>query len=553
MDTALCSGAEVSMSELRLVWHISIGVVAFTACACSSSRVEPTASTDSGAPTNGDSSSPVADSARRSDADAAPPMTGDSAPPADDDAGIVSFHVIDPVPNHLRNPAGRTPLLRTYMSSMSNDGSVLIGGSQLFDAPDGSIVGEGSESFRWTATSGTVGLGFLPECDRHDPFVSRSEPSAMSSDGSVLLGSCIAMEGDVQTSPLFRWTQPSGLVRIDGPPGLPMARWSAISADGSVAIGAADSWPLDPTRRSQAFRWTQTKGAVALGTLPGADSSDPYGGMTPDGATVVGISGDDIFRWTEATGMVALPRPSGFERCVPTLGRANVDPTLISGRCTDATSSQYFLWMGTSAPKAVTLPPGGVAEGEPAVALGGTVVFGTFRDATDRTRGFRWTPTSGATDLGFDGYEACSVSPGVYVGRSASENGKVLMGNCGTELDGGTIARKAFRWTEGSGIVALAPLPGDDGTMSDSLSADGSVITGVSVDSRDPVSPRMVGVSWDAGGKPTSLNDRLTSLGIDLQGFKIVFVFVSPTDRHLFFGTGTTREGEMRAWVARLP
>jgi uncharacterized membrane protein len=475
----------------------------------------------------------------------------DSGPSVHDASGAAFFRVIAPVPNQLQPPGGHTPLRRTYFQALTDDGSVVLGGSEMFDAPDGSIVGEGTEAFRWTAEGGTVGLGFLPECDRKDPFLSQAQASAMNSDGSILLGSCTATAEAMQTNPLFRWTQASGLARIDGPPGLSIARWSALSSDGSVGVGIAQPGPVDGTLPSQTFRWTQATGAIGLGTLPGADESDPYGGVTRDGKSIVGHSGNDIFRWTEATGMVALPRPTGFDQCMPALARGDIDAALVVGRCSNATTSQYFVWIGSAAPKQVSLPPGAIAADDPGVALGGDLVYGTLSYSGDKRRGFRWTEATGSIELGFDGYESCGVAGRPYLAGTTSADGKVLIGDCGSLLDGGAIARKAFRWTESSGIAPLAPLPGYDGTMSRSLSADGSIITGQSTNSTDPAD--MVGVVWDRAGTPTSFIDLLTSSGIDAQGFKTIEVIVSPTDSHLFYGLGTTPGRELRAWIARLP
>ncbi len=275
--------------------------------------------------------------------------------------------------------------------------------------------------------------------------------------------------------------------------------------------------------------------------------------MTADGKTIVGLSGHEIFRWTEATGMVALPTPAGFDHCEPVLRHGYVDVALVAGRCESATDSQFFLWTGISAPKAVALPPGALADGDPGVLADGTVVVGTFRDAVQKTRGFRWTEATGPIELSLDGYGGCSVTSGVDLGRSASANGKVVIGDCGRLLDGGAVARTAFRWTEASSIAPFSPLPGDDGTLSTSVSEDGTVITGASIHTPDPTHVVTVGVLWDESGKPTSMVEHLTTSGLDLHGFQITVVMVSRVDKHLFSGTGTTSDGQLRSWIARLP
>ncbi len=465
------------------------------------------------------------------------------------DSGAPTFRALDPVPNQEQKRNADAALrLRVLIHSVSSGGSAVSGESIVYQVPaDAGSYQSGSEAFHWTAQMGTVGLGFLPECDRHDPLLSSSEASAMSSDGLVVLGSCTAMTG----SPLFRWTRASGIVLVDPPAGLPDARWTAISSDGAVALGIASSAISNPTQSSRPFRWTPATGAVALSALAGNNFSDARGGMTSDGKVIVGTSGGVIYRWTEATGMVALPKPTGYDRCNPSR-RTAAAGMIIAGRCTNGTANgdQYFRWMGTSAPSKLSLPTGAVAIDDPAISDDGAIIFGGWRDANHHLRGFRWTESTGTVDIGLPDYTSCTVQDWPHA--TASSDAKVVIGSCSTLLDGGTLKRMAFRWMEGSGTFCLPPLAGDVGTTADSVSADGAILAGQSLSS-DPNKPTYAAVIWDASGKAISIADMLTSFGIDLQGLKLESASISPTDSHVVWGHGTNADGERRGWIARLP
>ncbi len=315
-----------------------------------------------------------------------------------------------------------------------------------------------------------------------------------------------------------------------------------------MAIGNAFPAADDVILLPQAFRWTPTTGAVGLGTLPGAPSSDSTGGMTPDGKIIIGQSGDrdmsvrDIYRWTEATGMVILPKPPGYERC---------SPAYQQGHTATPGSGQFFRWTGVSAPIGVPLPAGGVGEDE-SMTDDGAAIYGTWGNTNGTTGAFRWTESTGSVDISLPGYTNCTVRP--VSGRNASADASVVIGQCTTPLDGGADEWGAFRWTQATGAVPLLPLPGNDGTRSESISADGAIIVGRSLSpSANPLIPNTTAVVWDANGKATSVADLLTSLGADLQGFELFSVTVSVTDARLITGLGKNAAGDLRGWFARLP
>ncbi len=191
---------------------------------------------------------------------------------------------------------------------------------------DGStVVGGGSEAWRWTAESGVVGWG-------------SGEAVAVSADGSVVVG---------RTDDTFVWTEANGMAPLDGSAfglsddggtvygsrflgGSRAARWSAVSgapfealtetsqafahavgasADGSVIAGVYHD-------SDRGFVWTEAGGLVDIGSLPG-----PHGvcsdlakvqDISADGSTIVGWGcreggySPEAFFWTSQDGMVGL-------------------------------------------------------------------------------------------------------------------------------------------------------------------------------------------------------------------------------------------------------
>ena len=176
-------------------------------------------------------------------------------------------------------------------SGVSGDGSVVVGTSGY--STSGYVGPIGSQAFRWTAGSGMVVLGYMPGG-------TYSAPNGISADGSVIVGSSSSAFG----SQAFRWTAGSGMVGLGYLPGGTYSSANGISADGSVIVGSGSS-----TSGEQAFRWTAGSGMVGLGYLPGTTNSGAAA-VSGDGSVVVGTSytasGNQAFRWTAGSGMQSL-------------------------------------------------------------------------------------------------------------------------------------------------------------------------------------------------------------------------------------------------------
>jgi probable HAF family extracellular repeat protein len=177
---------------------------------------------------------------------------------------------------------------------------------------DGStIVGRGNQyGYRWTAETGVVNLGGFPDGGEQGPDGPPTfRISEVSANGSVLVGantgSLIFEEGET-----VRWTAETGTVGLGSEF---TGNALGVSDDGSVIVGYNwyNSEDLYAVGR-QAFRWTSETGLVDLGFLPGG--TDSYAtAISGNGGLIVGHgnsaddpTGETLFIWTATTGMQNL-------------------------------------------------------------------------------------------------------------------------------------------------------------------------------------------------------------------------------------------------------
>jgi probable HAF family extracellular repeat protein len=115
-----------------------------------------------------------------------------------------------------------------------------------------------------------------------------STPLSISADGTTIVGYSRQTLG----TEAFRWTQSTGLVGLGDIPGGPFnSQAYHVSSDGKVIVG----YSSDSLSREQAFRWTLTDGLVPLGFA----SSDPNEwsqahAVSADGNLIVGNNNTGI-------------------------------------------------------------------------------------------------------------------------------------------------------------------------------------------------------------------------------------------------------------------
>lgn len=222
-------------------------------------------------------------------------------------------------PFRWTNESGLSPLLtlpETFFSStardVSSDGSVIVGRKPS----EGS-----SEAYRWTIDLGTVGLG--NDNDRFHSSVANAVSGdglvIVGVGASVRLpeNTTIPLLGDPSLmTEGFRWTESSGMVGLGLRPGGDFSIANDVSEDGSVIVGFGSG---DGANR--ALIWTEEEGWENIGDLlsqSGVDldgwSLDEATGISADGSVVVGFGTNpdgNTEAWrADLTGLVGVPEPS---------------------------------------------------------------------------------------------------------------------------------------------------------------------------------------------------------------------------------------------------
>jgi probable HAF family extracellular repeat protein len=241
----------------------------------------------------------------------------------------------------------------------------------------------------------------------------------LSNDGSVAVGA--ASVG------AFRWTAAMGGTALgDFVGGTGTSFSTAVSADGTIVVGAADA-PTGMQSHLRAFHWTLTNAATGQGTmtnlgdLPGGDSFSVGAGVSHNGSVVVGgassavsLAGSsfeldfEAFRWTQQTGMVALGDLAGggfhsFANAV------SGDGSVVVGASTSAASGisdfEAFRWTEATGMVGLgDLPGGNFASTATAVSADGSIIVGSSAVAIgdgglDIYAPFIWDAVNGMRDL----------------------------------------------------------------------------------------------------------------------------------------------------------
>lgn len=332
-------------------------------------------------------------------------------------------------------------------------------------------------------------------------------------------------------------------------PGANVSSATAVSADGSTVVGVS-AFQSPTTSGSEAFRWTAGDGMVGLGDLPGGDFSSAAYGVSGDGAVVVGSSRpgpglQEAVYWTASSGMVGLGYlPGGGTDSVATA--VSEDGSTIVGQSNSSAGREAYLW--TSSGGMVGL---GGLPGQPVDSIaygvsadGSTVVGAVFTTALTEDGSdvaFVWTQSAGMLDLG--------VLPGGYESeaRAVTPDGSIVVGASST----GTDVYEAIRWTQAGGMVGLGNLPSGSNSAANAVSADGSVIVGTGYDATSVRSRALV---WLPGSGPRALQDVLVNdLGLDLTGWELTEAYGVSADGLTIIGNGWNPSGRPEAFLAFLP
>jgi uncharacterized membrane protein len=421
----------------------------------------------------------------------------------------------------------------TAIVAASADGSTFVGISRFVldgPTPEPQQKKIGRAAFRWTEGTGVVSLGYPSSLPLADPREGGCEAEAVSSDAAVVFGSCVNASGVM----FYRWTPVAGFELLPIPNEWAGVHLRAITPDGTVLVGDAWSLPHAP-----AFRWSPPTGLVALDHAPGAVENQAAS-VTAAGDVVFGSSLDsnsssDAFRWTPQTGTVTLPRLPGAVSCGVITTTPPRDGSIIAGKCVrEGGNWDAYRWTESAGTAALGAPDGYTSIQAWGMSRDGSVVTG-FALGAGPDAAFRWTEASGSV----------VIAPARVV-THMSDDGSVIVGSAVTSA----FEERVFRWTEAAGAVDLLPLASDTYSGVTSLSSDGATIVGVSYEAMTAGNPPRA-VMWDADGKAHLIADLLQAAGADLRG--TILTEVESRDGRLFWGQGIIPSGERRAWVARLP
>lgn len=177
---------------------------------------------------------------------------------------------------------------RSYAQDASFNGDVVVGRSEIGG------FGDAGQAFRWTSTTGLVGLGYL------QPGQSYSEAAAVSRDGAVVVGHVRQTTGSNQA---FVWREGTGMVGLPGLDATNDGQARGIDATGAVIVGHSRPGPF----QRAATMWVNGI-PVNLGVPTGFVRSTANA-VNDNGSVVVGQLdgiGQTAAIWTPSRGMEPL-------------------------------------------------------------------------------------------------------------------------------------------------------------------------------------------------------------------------------------------------------
>lgn len=322
-------------------------------------------------------------------------------------------------------------------------------------------------------------------------------------------------------------------------PGANTSDATAVSADGSVVVGSA----IMPGGGISAWRWSQATGMADLGNLGSAVATIPYG-VNPDGSVIVGqgssARGSEAFRWTLTSGMAALGDLDGGP--FNSKGAAtNLDGSLVVGYGSVAEGADAIFWTQAGGLQSFSDLPGGIRKAEAFdVTPNGVHVVGYGTGASREA--LRWS-SGQRTQLGFlEG--GSTVSSQAY---AVSEDGSVIVGVSTSAQSNPDV--QAFRWTAAGGMVGLGDLPGGNfRSEARDVSGDGTRVVGNS-----SVASGRAAFIWILGGGMVDLLAWLQNRGVTgLTGWTLTSATGISQDGKVIVGSGVNPTGKTEAWLAKL-
>jgi uncharacterized membrane protein len=294
---------------------------------------------------------------------------------------------------------------------------------------------------------------------------------------------------------------------------------AAVSGDGSTVVGQRSG---PEGSGPEAFLWNATGGMQGLGFAGLA------WGVSADGSSVVGGSEGGAFLWNATSGMQSLGLLPGDTRSEAR--GVSADGSIVVGFSWDppnAGTDKAFIWDAVNGMQ--ELVPGRAFAITPD---GSTVVGGTI-GGSEGPLAFVWDAINGMQTLSREGVD---VGP---IAFAVSADGSTVVGG-----------DPAFIWNPVSGDVQI-PLDPLVGAEARGVSADGSTVVGRTFGGRDDAYAWI----WDAANGTQSLQELLTSAGVDLTGWTLEQARGISADGRTIVGNGTREIGDTSSsegWIVRI-
>lgn len=308
----------------------------------------------------------------------------------------------------------------------------------------------------------------------------------------------------------------------------PSAR--AISDDGQVVVGYYSA-RVGPYHR--AYRWTTETGMVRL-----TDTTDYWTeayGVSADGSAVAGKAGNSgdsrAFRWTAGGGVQNLGNLYGNRNSEARgISGDGLSVVGLSGTAPE-TGKRAFRWREQTGME--NLGSLGSTSYAYATNSDGSVVTG--ESGFPNSRAFRWTDGVGMVPLPLlpDGIEAD--------GRAVSADGEAIVGMCMTN---GSF-HHMYRWTPAEGTRNLGVPTGARDSYALTVSDDGLVVGGYCYYSSNQTTRACL---WSEHLGVVDFGDYLASIGVDLTGWQLIYIRALSADGSAVAGDGVF-EGQSRAWL----
>jgi Ca2+-binding RTX toxin-like protein len=322
------------------------------------------------------------------------------------------------------------------------------------------------------------------------------------------------------------------------------------------------------------LRFEMLENRLLLASFQSFGSGASVTDVSADGAIAVGSvrvsNGTKAVRWDAAGNVYDLGQLDGFPYSEALA--VSADGTVIVGQAWEpGGGTTGFLWRdGANMQLAMFSNPQGISS-DGSVVVGAVFIEG---EGDGHVEAYRWTvgdgvkllgvpagndsradaiSADGTTVVGTSDLEAVlwkngqhrllgQIAPSYPINkaRGVSGDGSIVVG---LSNDSRLLEEQAFRWTETDGIEGLGYLTGKSHSAANAISADGSTIVG---DSSNEA------VFWKGSDSAKSIHQYLAGAGVDVSGWRLREAVAVSANGLVIVGNGTDSTGERRPWRAVL-